>query len=58
MGSERDLRVELPSLGLVQAPPMIVKSKKDFELDEVDAEVPKKIRAHERRQHGALCKRR
>ena len=44
-GSERGLRVELPSPALGgQAPPTIAENEKNFELDEVDAEVSKKIR--------------
>ena len=42
-GSERGLRVEPPSPALGgQAPPTIAENEKDFELDEVDAEVSKK----------------
>ena len=43
-GSQRGLRVELPSPSLGHAPPTIAENEKDFELDEVDAEVSKKIR--------------
>ena len=44
-GSQGGLCVELPSPSLRQAPPTITDNKRDFELDEVDAEVSKKTRA-------------
>ncbi|OCB90278.1 OPT oligopeptide transporter [Sanghuangporus baumii] len=45
-GSERGLRVELPSPGMLQQspPPTIAENEKDSEIDEIDAEMSKKIR--------------